>query len=94
VVTEEVPFNVVVGLAIRRIRRERDLSQEELAMRAGVSSRHLGELERGQKDPRVTTIAAVVEQGFAMSFADFALICSQMRDGTPAGVQRVLAVVA
>ncbi len=44
------------GRAVRRERRLRDLSQEALADRAGIGSKHLGEIERGNHDPRLTTI--------------------------------------
>lgn len=43
--------------AIRRLRRERALSQEELAYAAGVHPKHVSEIERANKDPRATTIA-------------------------------------
>ena len=43
------------GRALRRARRERDLSQDALARKAGVGAKHLSELERGNKAPRLTT---------------------------------------
>jgi transcriptional regulator with XRE-family HTH domain len=46
---------VAFGQTIRRARRALDLSQEALAHRAGLSAKHLGELERANKNPRVTT---------------------------------------
>ena len=53
------PQLVMLGLAVRRCRRERDLSQEALAARAGVGAKHLGEIERGNSDPRVTTVIRI-----------------------------------
>jgi transcriptional regulator with XRE-family HTH domain len=44
------------GRTIRRARRDLDLSQEALADRAGLSSKHVGEIERANKDPRMTTV--------------------------------------
>ena len=44
------------GLTIRKARRDLDLSQEALADRAGLSYKHVGEIERANKDPRVTTV--------------------------------------
>jgi transcriptional regulator with XRE-family HTH domain len=41
---------------LRRVRRARDLSQEALAQRAGLSAKHVGDIERAAKDPRVTTV--------------------------------------
>jgi HTH-type transcriptional regulator, competence development regulator len=47
---------VAFGRTIRKARRDKDLSQEALAAMAGVSPKHLGEIERARKDPRLTTI--------------------------------------
>jgi transcriptional regulator with XRE-family HTH domain len=44
------------GRTLRKVRRDRDLSQEALADEAGVSAKHVGEIERANKDPRLTTI--------------------------------------
>ncbi|MFL5818763.1 MAG: helix-turn-helix domain-containing protein [Conexibacter sp.] len=52
--------NISFGRAIRRERRARDLSQQRLAQRAGVSFRHLGEIERGNGNPRLTTVVQLI----------------------------------
>ncbi len=41
---------------VRKARRDLELSQEALADRAGLSSKHVGEIERANKDPRLTTV--------------------------------------
>lgn len=43
------------GRTLRKLRRDSDLSQEALAARAGISAKHVGELERGTKVPTVPT---------------------------------------
>jgi len=43
------------GRTLRRARRERELSQDALALRAGIGAKHVSELERGNKDPRLAT---------------------------------------
>lgn len=43
------------GRMLRRARRERDLSQDALAREAGIGAKHVSELERGNKDPRLDT---------------------------------------
>ena len=54
----------VVARRLREIRRERRLSQEELAARAGVNRNYGGKIERGENSPTVEMlekIAVVLE---------------------------------
>ena len=44
------------GQAIQRIRKERGLTQEQLAEKAGVTSNTVSRLERGQLIPSVPTL--------------------------------------
>ena len=44
------------GRTLRRARRDRDLSQDALAGSAGLGAKHVSELERANRDPRLTTI--------------------------------------
>jgi len=60
-----------IGATIRKARRDRDLSQEALAGLAGINPKHLSEIERANKDPRVTTVLALVH-GMGMTFEAFA----------------------
>lgn len=46
----------IVGNRIRNLRVDQGLSQEELAYRAGVSPSHIGKLERGEKNPSLSSI--------------------------------------
>ena len=57
---EPDPRLVALGHALRRIRRERNLSQEAVALRAGVHPNHIGRVERGSKDVRVTTLLSLL----------------------------------
>lgn len=41
---------------IRYLRKQRDISQEELALRAGINTVYYGQIERGQKCPTVDTL--------------------------------------
>lgn len=43
-------INEEVGFNIRKIREERDLSQEELADMAGLHRAYVGQIERGEKN--------------------------------------------
>lgn len=46
---------IFFGRTLRRARRARDMSQETLAREAGVGAKHVSELERGNKNPRLDT---------------------------------------
>jgi transcriptional regulator with XRE-family HTH domain len=58
-----------VGQRIRAIRASRGLSQEQLAERAGVSYKFIGDVERGQGNPTVTWLDAVA-RGLGVSVKD------------------------
>lgn len=46
----------IVGDNFARIRRERGLTQEQVAERSGFSQQYLSSLERGQRNPTIITI--------------------------------------
>jgi len=46
---------------LRKQRRMLELSQRELASRAGIGEKHLGEIERGLRDPRLSTLLRLVD---------------------------------
>jgi len=41
---------------IRYLRRQKNLSQEELALRSGINPVYFGQIERGQKCPTIDTL--------------------------------------
>lgn len=45
-----------LGANLREIREELELTQEELAARSGVQAGEISRIERGQRDPRVSTV--------------------------------------
>lgn len=49
----------VVGETIRSYRKERGLSQEELAHRASLHNTYIGQLERGEKNATIESLAKV-----------------------------------
>ncbi|MBX3478411.1 MAG: helix-turn-helix transcriptional regulator [Brevundimonas sp.] len=51
----------IVGANVRRLRKERGLSQEALAGEAGLAMRHLGRIERGEGNPTVAVLARLAE---------------------------------
>ena len=42
--------------ALKRLRAERNISQEQLSFEAGITSSALSRIERGLNDPRWTTV--------------------------------------
>ena len=54
---------------LRRIRMEKKMSLELLAEQTGVSKSMLGQIERGESNPTVTTIGKIME-GLRVSFED------------------------
>ena len=52
---------VSLGSRIREIREAHGLTQEELAAKTGISIKHLSVLERGLKEPRLSTFLAIVK---------------------------------
>jgi transcriptional regulator with XRE-family HTH domain len=52
---------VAFGRTVRRARRDRDMSQEALAHRAGLSAKHVSEIERANLDPRLTTMLKLAQ---------------------------------
>lgn len=63
------PTNVAkLGRTVRTMRRDRDLSQEALAARAGLHTNQVGRLERGT-NVQLATLLAVVE-GLGVGLAD------------------------
>lgn len=61
--TQSVTGRKVVGELGEAVRRERAalrLSQQDVAKRAGVSPNRIVEIERGDKDPRLSTVEKVV----------------------------------
>jgi len=51
----------IVGANVRRLRKERGLSQETLAGEAGLAMRHLGRIERGEGNPTVAILGKLAE---------------------------------
>lgn len=48
-----------VGLNVQNARRDRGLSQEELAARADVNQSYLSDIERGRRNPSLLVLARI-----------------------------------
>ena len=54
---------------MQALRADRDLTQEAVADRIGISQKYLSELERGQKSPSWDTLVAIAHKGFEIKLA-------------------------
>ncbi len=50
-----------VGVNVQRLRREKDLSQEELAHRAEIHQTYLSGVERGRRNPSVEVLERIAK---------------------------------
>jgi transcriptional regulator with XRE-family HTH domain len=66
----------VFGVVLKRYRTELNLSQEELAFRAGVDRTFISRLERGTRQPTITTLIGL---GVAMGIRAADLVAETER---------------
>ncbi len=53
--------SVKIGKAIRKIREEKGITQEKLALEAGLNRAYIGYIERGERNPTTKTISKVAK---------------------------------
>ncbi|MEI6728330.1 MAG: helix-turn-helix transcriptional regulator [bacterium] len=63
------PALVELGQKIREYRQKKGISQEKLALLAGLHRNYIGALERGEKNVSYTTILKILEV-LEISFAE------------------------
>jgi transcriptional regulator with XRE-family HTH domain len=65
---EQKQYLKQVGANIRKIRQEFDISQEELAVRAGLDRTYIGAVERGERNISILNLAKIAKTlGFTVS---------------------------
>jgi transcriptional regulator with XRE-family HTH domain len=74
------PRRLLIGLgqAVRKVRTERGLSQEELALETGIHRNYIGGIERGERSP---TVALVIRLGNALEIEPAELFALAERMG-------------
>lgn len=63
-------LNLIIGNKLKNIRNKRSLSLDEVAKLTGVSKAMLGQIERGQSNPTVSTLWKIAT-GLKVSFSLF-----------------------
>ncbi|OOM15736.1 helix-turn-helix domain-containing protein [Clostridium saccharobutylicum] len=63
-------LNLIIGNKLKEIRNKRDLSLDEVSKLTGVSKAMLGQIERGQSNPTVSTLWKIAT-GLKVSFSLF-----------------------
>lgn len=59
-----------IGQRIKELREKQGLTMEKLAYESGISKGGLSELERGMKEPRISTLVKIVEN-LEVSLSEF-----------------------
>lgn len=63
-------LNLIIGNKLKDIRNKRNLSLDEVTKLTGVSKAMLGQIERGQSNPTVSTLWKIAT-GLKVSFSLF-----------------------
>ena len=59
-----------VGRRLRELRENTGQTQEQVAERAGFTSKYLSEIERGLRDPPITTLDRLATRGLGCTVCD------------------------
>lgn len=62
-------LNLIIAINLKRIRDERKLSLDKVANLTGVSKSMLGQIERGESNPTISTVWKIAN-GLKVSFTD------------------------
>jgi transcriptional regulator with XRE-family HTH domain len=85
-----VAVSVLLGRRMLALRTLRDLTQEELGERAGVSGKFVGQIERGTGNPSLRTMASLA-QAMNVELWELLRFEEARPDGTPRNAARAFA---
>ncbi len=74
--------NRTLGATVRRLRKDRGLSREVLAVNAGLTTGTLARLELGQSDPAWSTVLAVAD-ALELTISEFAATVEAQDSAAP-----------
>jgi transcriptional regulator with XRE-family HTH domain len=77
---ERSPDHGALGRAIRQLRAQRGISQEELAYRSGLHRTYVGGIERGERNPSFTNIVRIAK-ALDVSESDLMVTMQEERSG-------------
>lgn len=80
-----------IGEKIRMLRLQKGLSQEQLALHAGLNTSYLGQVERGEKNPTIKTLDKIA-CGLDTLIENL-IANSEQRNGTSKDKNAVLTVI-
>ena len=80
-----------LGERIQALRHARELKQEELAHRCGISQKYMSELERGEKAPSWETLVALAHKGFQIRIATLFFAVDEVVDDEAKNLDDILA---
>ena len=52
-------INVQLGMRIRYLRKQKGMSQEDLALESGVNKNYLSDVERGSRNPTIVVVEKI-----------------------------------
>ena len=82
---DRITLSKKLGANIKRIRTQRFLSQESLALDAGMHPAYLGQLERGEKCPNIDTLLKICN---ALNISPAKLLDFETEEGDSVSVVR------
>ena len=68
-----------LGIIFKELRKQRGLTQEQLAERAGVERNYIYYLEKGMCDPTLGVLVGLA-QGYGLRFSQFAALLEPIID--------------
>lgn len=74
-----IDIKIRIGQRIQELRIKQGLSQEALALKADISTSHIGKLERGQRNATIESLEKVVN-ALNVSFSDIFRFSDNDRD--------------